>query len=81
MDNKINWKRKLSSRKLWAAIAGFVGPLLLAFGVSEDTVTQIVSIVISGASVISYIIGEGMIDEARQSNNAQYQEQEDNINE
>lgn len=81
MNNKIDWKRKLSSRKLWAAIAGFVGPLLLAFGVSQDTVTQIVSIIISGASVISYIIGEGMVDAGRETNSVQYQEQEDNINE
>lgn len=81
MNNKIDWKRKLSSRKLWAAIAGFVGPLLLAFGVSQDTVTQVAGIIMSGASIVIYILGEGLIDAARETNSEHYQEQEDNINE
>ena len=32
MNNKIDWKRKLTSRKLWVAVAGFVAGLILAFG-------------------------------------------------
>lgn len=62
---KINWKQKLTSRKFWAALVGFIMPLLLAFGVSESAATQIVGIITSGASVIAYIVGEGMIDAAR----------------
>ena len=27
----IDWKRKLSSRKLWLAVAGFISGLILAF--------------------------------------------------
>lgn len=60
----INWKAKLTSRKFWLAIVGFVGPLLLAFGVSEETVAQVTSLIISGASVVAYIIAEGMVDAA-----------------
>lgn len=62
---KINWKQKLTSRKFWAALVGFIMPLLLAFGVSENVATEIVGIITSGASVIAYIVGEGMIDAAR----------------
>ena len=29
--NQIDWKRKLSSRKLWAAIAGIVTGLAMVF--------------------------------------------------
>lgn len=58
----INWKAKLTSRKFWLAIVGFVGPLLLAFGVAEETVAQVTSLIISGASVVAYIIAEGMVD-------------------
>lgn len=58
----IDWKRKLTSRKFWAAVTGFVSPLLLAFGVSESEVTQIVGIIMAGASLIAYIIGEGIAD-------------------
>lgn len=60
----MNWKEKLTSRKFWAAVCGFVTPLLLAFQVSESTVTQVVSIIMAGATVIAYIIGEGMVDAA-----------------
>lgn len=58
----IDWKRKLSSRKFWAAIIGFVTPLLLSFGVSDELVTQIAGIIISGATAIAYILGEGLVD-------------------
>ena len=58
----IDWKRKLSSRKFWAAIIGFVTPLLLSFGVSNELVTQIAGIIISGATAIAYILGEGLVD-------------------
>lgn len=61
----INWKAKLTSRKFWAAVTGFVAPLLLAFGVSENEVTEIVGIIMSGATLIAYIIGEGMVDSSK----------------
>jgi len=59
---KIDWKKKLTSRKFWAAVVGFVTPLLLAFGISEGDVTQITAIIMAGATLIAYIIGEGLTD-------------------
>jgi uncharacterized membrane protein len=58
----IDWKKKLTSRKFWMAIVAFITPLLLAFGVSENEVTQIVAIVMAGADVVAYIIAEGLVD-------------------
>ena len=58
----IDWKRKLTSRKFWMAVVAFVTPLLLAFGVAEDSVTQVTAIIIAGADVLAYIIAEGMVD-------------------
>ena len=58
----IDWKRKLTSRKFWVAIVAFITPLMLAFGMSENSVTQIVAIVMAGADVVAYIIAEGMVD-------------------
>ena len=58
----IDWKKKLTSRKFWMAIVGFVTPLLLAFGVAEAEVTQIVAIIMAGADVVAYIIAEGLVD-------------------
>ena len=59
---KIDWVRKLTSRKFWLAIVGFVTPLCLAFGVSQDMTTQTAGIIMAGATMIAYIIGEGLID-------------------
>lgn len=63
MDN-IDWKRKLTSRKLWAAVASFVSMLIVAFGYAESQATQIAALIMAGASVIAYIVGEGLVDAA-----------------
>ncbi|MBQ2694818.1 MAG: hypothetical protein IJF57_04615 [Clostridia bacterium] len=59
---EINWKQKLTSRKFWAAVVGFVTPIMLAFGVSESVTAQVTAIITSGAAVVAYIIGEGFVD-------------------
>ena len=64
---KIDWKRKLSSRKFWVAVAGFIAPLLIAFGVSDSNAAQITALIMSGGSLIAYILGEGMIDAGRKT--------------
>ena len=53
---------KLTSRKFWLAIIGFVTPLVIAFGVSEAQAAEIAGLIMSGASAIAYIIGEGLVD-------------------
>ena len=58
----IDWKSKLTSRKFWMAVAGFIGPLLVAFGVSETEAAEVTALIMSGASVVAYIIGEGLAD-------------------
>ena len=60
----IDWKRKLTSRKFWAAVADFVSMLLIALKVEEGTATQTVALIMAGAGVIAYIIGEGLADAA-----------------
>ena len=46
---KIDWKRKLTSRKLWMAIAEFVTMLIVAFGGSESEATQVAALIMAGA--------------------------------
>ncbi len=53
---------KLCSRKLWLAIAELVAMLILAFGGAESVATQVAAIVMAGATVIAYIVGEGLVD-------------------
>lgn len=57
-----NIKRKLTSRKFWAAVVSFVTMLIVAMGVAEETAAQVASIIMAGATVVAYIIGEGMVD-------------------
>ncbi len=59
---KIDWKRKLASRKFWMALVGFISPILIAFNVPENDVTTITSIIMSGATLIAYILAEGFVD-------------------
>ena len=61
----INWKQKLTSRKFWAAIIGFITAMLVAFGVNDLTIEQVVALIIAASTLIAYIIGEGMVDVAR----------------
>lgn len=60
----MDWKQKLSSRKFWAAVVNFITQLLLAFRVAESEVAQVAAVVMAGAGVIAYIIGEGLADVA-----------------
>ena len=60
----IDWKSKLTSRKFWMAIVGFISGIMMAFKVDAQTVETISGVVMAGASVIAYIIGEGMADAA-----------------
>lgn len=60
--HKINWVNKLTSRKWWTSITSFVTLLIIAFGGTESTATQIAAIIMAGAIVIGYTIGEGLID-------------------
>ena len=59
---KIDWKRKLTSRKLWVALAGFVTGLIVAFGGDSEVAETVSGCILSGAAVIGYVIGEGLAD-------------------
>lgn len=62
--NTIDWKRKLTSRKLWLAVAGFIAGLILAFNGSAETAETVSGCIMSGAAVVGYILGEGLTDAA-----------------
>ena len=64
----IDWKRKLTSRKLWLAVAGFVSGLIIAFGGAESTAATVSGVILQGASVIGYLLAEGLTDAASLNN-------------
>ena len=61
---KNDWKRKLSSRKFWMAVAGFATALMIYFGASEASAERVACLIMAGGAVIAYIIGEGLTDAA-----------------
>ena len=60
--NAIDWKRKLTSRKLWMSVATLVFMIMVYMGADEDSATQVVAMIMAGATVIGYVIGEGLAD-------------------
>ena len=58
----IDWKTKLTSRKLWVAVTEFVSMLMSAFGYAESTVAQVAALIMAGAGLIAYIVAEGLVD-------------------
>ena len=56
--------RKLTSRKFWMAVALFVSGLLTALG-HKDKSDMVYGLIMQGAAVVAYIIGEGLTDASR----------------
>lgn len=59
---KIDWKRKLTSRKLWLSIAGFVSGLIIIFGGKQDIADKVSGSIMAGAAIVGYVLGEGLAD-------------------
>ena len=58
----IDWKRKFSSRKFWAALAGFVGAIAVFCGAGESMITEVTAIISAAGVLIAYILGESIVD-------------------
>lgn len=58
----MDWKRKLTSRKLWLSIASFAAMLIIFIYKDEEVATQVTSLIMAGGTVIGYVIGEGLAD-------------------
>ena len=56
--------RKITSRKFLAAVAGVATGLAMVFGVDETAISTVAGAVTTVASVVSYILSEGMVDAA-----------------
>ena len=63
-EELIDWVKKLTSRKFWVAVAGFVTGIILAFKGNAETAETVSGCIMAGASVIAYIFGEGLADVA-----------------
>lgn len=67
--SKIDWKSKLSSRKFWCCVVGFVTAVLVACNVDNGTVEQVTAIITSAGVLVAYIVSEAAVDVAREKKN------------
>lgn len=65
---KIDWRRKLSSRKFWAALAGFVAAVAFFCGAGDSVVTEVSAIISAAGVLAAYILGESIVDSAGTAN-------------
>lgn len=63
----VNWKQKLSSRKFWVALIGFISAMMFAFNFAEADIEKVTSVIMAGATLITYILTEGYVDAHRDS--------------
>ena len=56
--------RKLTSRKFWMALAAFISGLVVALGESAETAETITGLILAGATVLGYLLAEGLTDAA-----------------
>lgn len=66
--------RKLTSRKLWLAVALFISGLIVAFGGANETAETVSGCIMQGAAVLGYLLAEGLTDAAYATGTAQLQE-------
>lgn len=59
---KIDWKKKLTSRKFWAALIGFVSAVLVAMNASDLAIEQVTAILGGLSVLVAYILAEGFTD-------------------
>ena len=58
------WKDKLTSRKLWMAIAAFVTMLIVYCTGDAEKAERVSALIMAGATVIGYLVSEGLTDAA-----------------
>jgi len=59
---KIDWRKKLSSRKFWACIIGVVLSVMVMFGVSESDQTKVTGLITACSTLVIYILAESNVD-------------------
>ncbi len=59
---KIDWARKLSSRKFWALLAGLASSTLMLAKVPDDTIVQVSVVIGAFGSIVCYMLAEAYVD-------------------
>ncbi len=73
---QIDWKRKLSSRKFWALLAGLLIAILGGV-LSPEVVNQLAGVITAIGAVVVYILAEAKIDASYNAAHTSHSEEED----
>lgn len=65
---KVDWAKKLSSRKFWAAISGVIISVMVAFGADAGSQEKVTGVVTATGTLAIYILAEGSTDKAAVKN-------------
>lgn len=60
----MNWKKKLSSRKFWAAISGVVISVMVAFNADAGEQEKVTGVIAATGTLAIYMLAEGGADKA-----------------
>ena len=65
----MNWKKKLSSRKFWAAISGVVISVMVAFNADAGSQEKVTGVITATGTLAIYMLAEGGADKAAAKKN------------
>ena len=60
----MNWKKKLSSRKFWAAISGVVISVMVAFNADAGSQEKVTGVITATGTLAIYMLAESGADKA-----------------
>lgn len=62
MKCKIDWKRKLASRKFWMSVVGFVVAILAFNNSTPETTERVTALIMATGSLVAFVLAEGYVD-------------------
>ena len=68
---KIDWRRKLSSRKFWAAVAGVIISVMVTFNVDAVTQERVAGVISAAGTLAVYMLAESTADKSAMKNNSE----------
>lgn len=74
---KIDWKRKLSSRKFWCCVIGVVISVMVMFNAPEEEQAKVTGLITACSTLIIYILAESNVDAHHTDNIAPVEEHEE----
>ena len=60
----VDWKRKLSSRKFWAAISGVIISVMIAFNANAESQEKVAGVITATGTLAIYMLAESSTDKA-----------------